>query len=482
MHWKLTRLTRISVVLLCLILLTELAISTSGRANKLQEVNDASTYNARGLESFKSGKFEDAVKFYKQAIKLKQDYAEAHYNLGDAYFQLKQYKQAIEAYKQALRYQSNLPAAYNNMGTAYYKLGEHQKAIEAYKEAIRLDPKSGPTYYNLAATYSERGDKKAALDQYNILKTLNPEMARKLYLLLYQPMAEVFDAVSGIRLNVVVTDSQDSLVSDLNQDDFQVFEDSVPQSITSFSKEQYPLVYGLTVDTSGSMRIALPEAIDLAKAIIKNNQSDDETLLIRFISSDKIETVREFTSDKTELNGGLDDLYVEDGQSAIVDAVYLSAQRVAQYKPADTPYLHRAVVLITDGDERVSYYNIKDLVNFLRQIDVQVFAICLNKGSAKSSELNKNLVKGSVGLLTTLTNETGGKAFFPKSVSELGSVVKELSALTHTQYLIGYKPTKAGEPATYHRLNVNIVDKAGQAKLNAVARTGYTVPEAKPLP
>jgi Ca-activated chloride channel family protein len=477
-----TRLTQLSVLLIYILVLTGLVNSATGSSINPQEVNVAAAYNAKGLESYESGNYEDAVKSYKQAVKLKKDYSEAHYNLGDAYFQLKQYKQAIEAYKQALRYQSNLPTAYNNIGTAYYKLGEHKKAIEAFKEAIRLDPKPSLTYYNLAATYLERGNEQAALDQYKILKTADPQLAHKLYLLIHKPMAGVFGAVNGVRLNVIATDSQGSPVSDLTQEDFQVFEDSIPQIITSFSKEQFPLAYGLAIDTSGSMNPALLQAIELSKVIIQSNRPNDETLLIRFVGSDKIETVQDFTSDKNTLNDGLNTLYVEAGQSAILDAVYLTAQRVAQYKPGDTPYLRRAVILITDGDERVSYYGINDLVSLLRKIDVQIFAICLNKDSDKSSQLNKNLAKGAVGLLTTLTKETGGQAFFPKSVSELSTVIKQVTAMTHTQYLIGYKPAKAVETATYRHVNVKILDKDSRDKLSAAARAGYTVSEAEPLP
>src|SRR5712692_10541361 len=121
------RLIHLFVVVFCLLLSPGSLTSTIGSSVELQDVSDAAVYNAKGLESYKSGNYPDAVKSYKQAVKLKKDYAEAHYNLGDAYFQLKQYKQAIEAYKQAVKYQSNFPTAYNNMGTAYFKLGEHKR-------------------------------------------------------------------------------------------------------------------------------------------------------------------------------------------------------------------------------------------------------------------------------------------------------------------------------------------------------------------
>src|SRR5207245_1191521 len=111
--------------------------------------------------------------------------------------------------------------------------------------------------------------------------------------------------------------------------------------------------------TSGSMRPALSQELRLSRAIVQRNEPADETLLIQFISSDKIETVQEFTSDKSVLNNRLDSLYIEGGQSAILDAVYLAAKSVARYKSDDGTYKRRAVILLTDGDERASYYNLE---------------------------------------------------------------------------------------------------------------------------
>lgn len=491
----------LAIAMICALVTATLPPSTNAHEVVLQESSDPAVYNAKGLEQFNSGKYEDAVKSYKEAIRLKKDYAEAHYNLGDAYFKLNQFKQAVEAYKQALKYQPNSPNTYNNLGTAHFKLGEHKKATEAYKAAIRLDPKSGTSYYNLGATYVERGNTKSALEQYKILKSIDAQQAQKLYLIITKPMAGVFDLTSGVRLNVIALDAQGGLVENLTADDFQVIEQNIfqggsannrndfqiveyntPQSITTFSKEAYPLVYGLLVDTSGSMRPALQEAVDLSKAFIDMNRAEDETLLVRFIDSDSIETVVDFTSAKSSLKEGLDTLYVEGGQSAVIDAVYVAAQRVAQYRPEHSPYLRRAVILITDGDERVSYYTRNTLVEMLRTIDVQIFTICLGKKEAKGSQLNYALARAAVPLLTTLANDTGGLAFFPKSVDELNSIAKQIMAMSRTQYLIGYKPAKPAEPLTYRRVTVKIVDKPGREKINSVVRPGYTVPEPKPTP
>ena len=96
------------------------------------------------------------------------------------------------------------------------------------------------------------------------------------------------------------------------------------QPIEFFTKEEVPITYVLVVDTSGSLRSQLKSVIDAAKAIINSNKRGDETFLESFISSDKIETIQDFTADKGLLLDGLDSLYVEGGQTAVIDGVYLA--------------------------------------------------------------------------------------------------------------------------------------------------------------
>src|SRR5262245_43716383 len=216
--------TELSLVLVLLGVSAVFSTPPVKSAGELQQENDAAAYNAKGLELYQSGKVDEAVTAFKQAIKLKKDYAEAYYHLGDVYFRSGEFKQAVEAYKQAIRYQPEFAASYNQLGTAYYKLGEHKKAIEAYKTGIRLNPNEAIQYYNLGRIYAERGDKRAALEQYKTVKAIDPAVAEKLYVLIYKPMATVYDSTIT-RLRVIATDSQGIPVSDLANEDFQVFED-----------------------------------------------------------------------------------------------------------------------------------------------------------------------------------------------------------------------------------------------------------------
>ena len=87
-------------------------------------------------------------------------------------------------------------------------------------------------------------------------------------------------------------------INNVRQNEFRIFEDGVPQTIESFSREEVPISYGLAVDTSASLRSQIQSVIDAAKTIINSNKPGDETFLVRFISSDKIETEQDFTSNK----------------------------------------------------------------------------------------------------------------------------------------------------------------------------------------
>jgi Ca-activated chloride channel homolog len=440
-----------------------------------QKPADATSHNDRGLELIKAGKAEEAIVSFKQAIKLKPDFAEAHKNLGDLYFLVEEYKKAVEAYKQAIRYQSDFVTAYANIGTAYFRMGEHKKAIESYKQAIRLDPTQPPIYYNLASTYVEQDNREAALEQYKILKTKDPALASKLYLLIYKPMVAV-SVSANVRLSTIVTDPQGQPATDLNKGDFQVIENGVPQTISSVTPAKGQLIYALTIDTSGSVLPFLDLVLATGKFVIENNSPNDETLLVRFISSDKIETVLEFTSDKMALNKAVEELYVEGGPSAIRDAVYLSVKRVGQYRFPERD-LRRAIILISDGDERSSYYREEDLLRLLRKVDVQIFVISLSNVNSKRTKLNQDQPQAAIDLLNRLAHETGGQAFFPKSLTDLQDAVRRIMSLLRSQYVVEYTTSNGVAAGTYKRVGVSIVPKPGREKWEVVTRSGYIASE-----
>jgi len=278
-----------------------------------------------------------------------------------------------------------------------------------------------------------------------------------------------------VQLHVRVIDRNNHPINNVQQNEFHVFEDGVPQPIETFTREEVPISYGLAVDTSGSLRSQLQSVVDAGKTIINSNKRGDETFLVRFISSDKIETVQDFTDNKELLNDGLDSFYVEGGQTAIIDAVYLSAEHVSEYRKGDeSDRRRRALIVITDGEDRNSFYKQEQLFARLREEDVQIFVIgFVNELDKEAGLIRKSPRDKAVNLIKRLASETGGRAFFPESLSELPGIANEIIRDLRTQYVISYNPTNKAQDGTYRAIKVSVDQPSGDSdKRIALTRTG----------
>jgi len=277
-----------------------------------------------------------------------------------------------------------------------------------------------------------------------------------------------------VELHVRVIDRNNRPINNVPQGSFHVFEDGVAQSIESFTREDVPISYGLAVDTSASLRTQIQSVIDAGKTIINSNKPGDETFLVRFVSSDKIQTEQDFTSNKELLMDALDNLYVEGGQTAVIDAVYLSAEHVSDYKKGDdSDRRRRALIVITDGEDRSSFYKQEQLFARLREEDVQIFVIgFINELDKEGGFIRKSPRDKAVNLINKLASETGGRAFFPESISELPQIANEIVRDMRTQYVIAYNPTNKAQDGTYRAIKVTVDQPSDSDKRIALTRTG----------
>lgn len=277
-----------------------------------------------------------------------------------------------------------------------------------------------------------------------------------------------------VQLHVRVIDRNNRPINDVQQNAFHIFEDGVPQTIETFTREEVPISYGLAVDTSGSLRSQLQSVIDAGKTIINANKPGDETFLVRFISSDNIETVQDFTANKELLLEGLDNFHVEGGQTAVIDAVYLSAEHVSEYKRGDEgDRRRRALIVITDGEDRNSFYKQEQLFARLREEDVQIFVIgFVNELDKEAGFIRKSPRDKAVGLINKLATETGGRAFFPDSIADLPQIANEIIRDLRTQYVIAYNPTNKTQDGTFRSIKVSVDQPSGGDRRIALTRTG----------
>ena len=172
--------------------------------------------------------------------------------------------------------------------------------------------------------------------------------------------------------------------------------------------------YGIVVDNSGSYRTLLGSIIDLSKDIVEENKADDDPFLVRFISSDKIKVLQEFTDSKAALHDAADEMFIEGGLTALLDAVYFSAKYLAE-NAKNEANRKKILVLITDGEERKSEIKADELLKYLKEQQIKVYAVALADEKVSQKVLDR------------LTRETGGKKYLPKNRAELPSIVKELA-------------------------------------------------------
>src|SRR5258708_14599746 len=197
----------------------------------------------------------------------------------------------------------------------------------------------------------------------------------------------------NVKLNVTVIDLTLHPVNDLTKDRFEIFEDDVPQTVSVIERTAGPASIALAIDTSLSLRNRIDAVIYAGKLLVSSVAPDDQVLLERFISSDKIKREQDFTSDRATLLKALDNLYLEGGQSAVIDGVYLACEAVEQYTKEKKSF-RGFIVLITDGDERHSYYTRKQLVERLKKAGIPVLVLGFTQGSETQSgrEKQENLL------------------------------------------------------------------------------------------
>ena len=271
-----------------------------------------------------------------------------------------------------------------------------------------------------------------------------------------------------VLLDVTVVDPSNKPVMDLRKEEFGVTEDKVPQKIEFFSREQVPVSLVFAIDTSGSMRPKIDTVVKASTNLVKESRAGDEMAVIEF--KDQPELLEEFTNDVNDVIDTLNGL-VASRQTAMLDALYLAAD----YASKEGKNRRKAVLLVTDGLDNDSYYKFNEVVNHLREIDVQIYLIGFISDLERDSGLFKKSAKDKAeGLLNKLAEETGGKAFFPKELSEVHAIAQQISTDLRTQYAIGYYPTNNKKDGTFRAVRVQV--NSSSRRLIARTRNGYTAP------
>jgi tetratricopeptide (TPR) repeat protein len=134
-------------------------------------------HNLQGASNAALHRYDAAIDSYRQAIKIKPDYADAYSNMGVILKNKGDLDAAIENYKQAIKIKPDFAEAYNNMGIALKNKGDLDAAIENCKQAIKINPDYADAYYNMGKALEDKGELDGAIDSYKQAIKINPDYA-----------------------------------------------------------------------------------------------------------------------------------------------------------------------------------------------------------------------------------------------------------------------------------------------------------------
>jgi VWFA-related protein len=267
--------------------------------------------------------------------------------------------------------------------------------------------------------------------------------------------------VEEVVLNATVL-SGNQLVQDLTKDNFQVFEDGVKQTLLSFQHTDLPVSIGLVIDNSGSMYRKRPSVNKSALDLIQASNPEDEAFVVNF--SDEAFIDCDFTDDVNKLRDGLAHIDSRGG-TALYDAVVASADKLVN----DGKRPKQVLVLITDGEDNASTQNLEQTIHRVQELSGPVIYTI---GLLFGDEMSRAEVRHARRALEMLSTETGGIAFFPKSIEEVDQIAAEVARDIRSQYTLGYRSTKPTSVPGFRHIEVTAEGK-GTGKLNVRTRTGY---------
>ncbi|HUB31140.1 MAG TPA: VWA domain-containing protein [Terracidiphilus sp.] len=267
--------------------------------------------------------------------------------------------------------------------------------------------------------------------------------------------------VEEVVLNATVLDGP-RLVQDLKKDNFQVFEDGVKQNIISFQHTDLPVSMAMVVDNSGSMSRKRPAVNKSALDLIEASNPQDEAFVVNF--SDEAFIDQDFTNDVSKLREGLSHIESRGG-TALYDAVVASADKLV----ADGKRPKQVLVIITDGEDNASTLSLEQTIRRVQQLSGPVI---YSIGLLFGDEMTHSEVRHARRALEMLSGETGGLAFFPKSIDQVDEIAAEVARDIRSQYTIGYHSSKPSSEPGFRRVLVT-AQAAGMGKLEVRTRTGY---------
>ena len=277
--------------------------------------------------------------------------------------------------------------------------------------------------------------------------------------------------VELVQIPVLIFDEKGGVATNLKKDDFRLFEDGVEQRILYFERERVPVSFVILADLSSSMTRKIPFVQDAALSLLdspeQQKQWRDEYSI--FGIGKRSRELLSFTSDESDLERRLPQLLSATNEStALFDGIWMGVSTARQ----EALNRNRVMIVITDGGDNHSRYNLHETKRFLEEADMPVFAVMAGsffelpeiftpqRKSRTSVPLGKPpgpqlpyLPFGSSGEdyigpaerrgphnMKELTEVTGGGVFTAHHEEDLSRIVRTIGLAARYRYVLSYKP------------------------------------------
>ncbi len=258
----------------------------------------------------------------------------------------------------------------------------------------------------------------------------------------------------------VTTDQGNRLVTGLERQNFEVFDNNQGQVIKSFSTEDAPVTIGIIFDLSGSMQSKFLRARKALSEFLRTSNPADEFFVIGF--NDKPAVIVDYTSDVEDVEARMVMLKPEN-RTALIDAVYLGVNKLK-----DAKYDRKALLIVSDGGDNRSRYTEGELRRVIKESDLQIYAVGIYDTYAPTDE-----ERNGPGLLKDIAELTGGRMFAVSDAADMGDIATRISAELRNQYVVGYRPSEVKKDGNWRKLKVRLVPPPGLPSMTVHYRQGY---------
>jgi len=274
--------------------------------------------------------------------------------------------------------------------------------------------------------------------------------------------------VDIVSLNLTVTDSQNHYVTDLDQNDFAVFEDGVKQDVTFFNRRQQPIALSLLLDSSASMEDKLPTLQTAAGNFIRRLRPSDLAQVIDFDS--RVEIRQVFTSNHDELEAAIRQT-TAGGSTSLHNAIYIALKELKKIKAVSEEDVRRqALVVFSDGEDTSSLVSFDEVLDLAKRSETAIYTIAL-----RGTDTQTKGFREAEFVMRTLAQETGGRAFFPAKVEDLNGVYSQIADELASQYTLGYSSKNTRRDGAYRRIVVQVA----RPGVTPRAKRGYYAPTSR---